>query len=139
MEGYGVDIDAPEPPFVLFQVLYRILRDSFLGTLLYPFYFILSLFVRTIASVFGYFIGFLFGDSSSSHGGGSGNDAAAAAASSSHGWGWGWGWGGGWGDGRLGGNEEGMLGRRPIPVSQDDRIPKPDWGPDLSMMNDEYL
>ncbi len=122
MEGYGVDINSPEPPFVLFQVLYRILRDSFLGTLLYPFYFILSLFVRTIASVFGYLIGFLFGGSRRGDGG------DATSSSSSHGWGWRevWGWGGG-------GNEEGMLGRRPIPVSQED------WGPDLSMMNDEYL
>lgn len=31
------------------------------------------------------------------------------------------------------------AGRGPVPVSQDQRIPRPEWGPDLSMMNDEYL
>ena len=30
-------------------------------------------------------------------------------------------------------------GRGAVPVSQDQRIPRPEWGPDLSMMNDEYL
>lgn len=30
-------------------------------------------------------------------------------------------------------------GRTRQPVSRDPRIPRPDWGPDLSMLNDEYL
>lgn len=32
----------------------------------------------------------------------------------------------------------GFVPRR-VPVSQDDRIPRPPWGPDLSMMHDEVL
>lgn len=100
MEGYGVDINSPEPPFVLFQVLYRILlRDSFLGTLLSPIYYIVSLLLSVVSSMVGYLVGFIFG---------------------------------GDGDGANGmGND--------IPVSSDERIPRPQWAPDLSMMNDEYL
>ena len=111
MEGYGVDINSPEPPFVLFQVLYRFLRESFLATILYPVYFILSLLARIASSIAGYLVGFVFG-----------NDAASAAAANGH-------------DATNGFGS----GSRRVPVSQDARIPRPPWGPDLSMMNDEVL
>jgi hypothetical protein len=105
MEGYGVDIDSPEPPFVLFQVLYRILlRDSFLGTLLSPIYYIASLLLSVISSVVGYLVGFIFREEG----------------------------------GRVSGFGDGNGGNG-VPVSSDTRIPRPQWAPDLSMMNDEYL
>lgn len=97
MDGYGVDITAPEPPFVLFKVLYR---KTIFGTLLYPFFTL----VKLLASVLGYLMGFTFG----------GEPAAED-----------WGWGGG--------------GAVQVPVSRDARIPRPAWGPDLSMLDDEYL
>lgn len=105
MEGYGVDINSPEPPFVLFQVLYRFLRESFLATLLYPVYYVLSLLLRIVSSIAGYLVGFIFG-----------SDVASA----------------------NGHEANGFVPRR-VPVSQDDRIPRPPWGPDLSMMHDEVL
>lgn len=108
MEGYGVDINSPEPPFVLFQVLYRFLRESFLGTVLYPVYYILSLFLRVASSIVGYLVGFIFGGGGTSPYGPEAN---------------------GFGNG---------MPRQP-PVSRDDRIPRPQWAPDLSMMTDEYL
>ena len=108
MEGYGVDINSPEPPFVLFQVLYRFLRDSFVGTLLYPVYYILSLLVGVVSSVVGYLVGFVFGSDEASPHGHVGQGFASG-------------------------------GFRQPPVSQDERIPRPQWAPDLSMMNDEYL
>lgn len=40
----------------------------------------------------------------------------------------------GWGDGFVGDDPPGH-----VPVSMDSRIPKPNYGPDLSMMEDEYL
>ncbi|KAL8998724.1 MAG: hypothetical protein Q9169_002279 [Polycauliona sp. 2 TL-2023] len=79
MIGYGVDIDAPEPPFVLAKVVWRKLGVGLLVEV-----------VRFWASVFGWIVGF-------------------------------------------GGGE------RSPPVSRDPRIPRPAWGPDLSMMDDEYL
>ena len=82
MIGYGVDIDAPEPPFVLAKVLWRKMGVGFLFE-----------FVTFWARIFGWIAGF-----------------------------------GGAGPG---------IGREP--VSRDGRIPKPEWGPDLSMMDDEYL
>lgn len=108
MEGYGVDINSPEPPFVLFQVLYRFLRESFLGTILYPVYYILSLFLRIASSIVGYLVGFIFGSDGASTNGHEGD---------------------GFGTGMP----------RQVPVSQDDRIPRPPWAPDLSMLNDEVL
>lgn len=99
MEGYGVDIAAPQPPFVLFKVLYRLVRESFIGSLFSSFYLLFSIFVRLLSSVIGYLIGFIFGGTS---------------------------------DG-----EAGKITRQP--VSKDDRIPRPSWGPDLSLMDDEFL
>ena len=103
MEGYGVDITAPEPPFVLFKVLFRLLRESFLGPLISFLYVIFSIFLRLLSSVMGYFIGFVFG-----------RDAD-------------------------GGGMNGYGGVPRQPVSKDNRIPRPSWGPDLSMMDDEFL
>ncbi|KAL9003593.1 MAG: hypothetical protein Q9188_003544 [Gyalolechia gomerana] len=82
MVGYGVDINAPEPPFVLAKVIWRRLGVGFLFD-----------FVRLWAGVIGWVAGF----------GGAGTGTARQ------------------------------------PVSRDSRIPKPEWGPDLSMMDDEYL
>ena len=39
-------------------------------------------------------------------------------------------------DGFTGGGSTGAVRQ---PVSRDARIPRPAWGPDLSMMDDEYL
>lgn len=61
MEGYGVDITAPRPPFVLFKVLHRYFRNSFLYHLLRPIYILFSLLSRATASLVGYLVGFLFG------------------------------------------------------------------------------
>lgn len=105
MEGYGVDINSPEPPFVLFQVLYRFLRESFLATVLYPVYYVFSFLIHIASSVAGYLVGFIFGGGVASADGHEANGFAA----------------------------------RRVPVSQDDRIPRPPWAPDLSMMNDEVL
>lgn len=41
----------------------------------------------------------------------------------------------GWGDGFVGDD----TAPGPVPVSMDQRIPRLDYGPDLSMMEDEYL
>ncbi|KAL8938271.1 MAG: hypothetical protein Q9216_003988 [Gyalolechia sp. 2 TL-2023] len=82
MVGYGVDINAPEPPFVLAKVIWRRFGMAFVFDM-----------VRFWAGVFGWVSGF-----------------------------------GGAGTARV---------RQP--VSRDDRIPRPEWGPDLSMMDDEYL
>ena len=93
--GYGVDADAPQPPFVAVKVLWRY---SSLGTVMGPLYNFLRLVVKLVGSILGYFIGFVFGD-----------------------------------DGQGGRVRERM------PVSRDARIPRPSWGPDLSLMDDEYL
>ncbi|KAI4233110.1 MAG: hypothetical protein L6R40_007175 [Gallowayella cf. fulva] len=77
MVGYGVDIDAPRPPFVLAKVLWRKLGMQFLLEV-----------VNFWAAVLGWVFGF-------------------------------------------------AQGREP--VSRDPKIPRPEWGPDLSMMDDEYL
>ncbi|KAL8756308.1 MAG: hypothetical protein Q9184_004545, partial [Pyrenodesmia sp. 2 TL-2023] len=82
MVGYGVDLNAPEPPFVLAKVLWRKLGIGIVFDI-----------VRFFASVLGWVAGF----------GGAGTGATRE------------------------------------PVSRDQRIPKPEWGPDLSMMDDEYL
>ncbi|KAI4188277.1 MAG: hypothetical protein LQ348_003958 [Seirophora lacunosa] len=82
MVGYGVDINAPEPPFVLGQVLWRKMGMGIVFEV-----------IRCFATVLGWIVGF-------------------------------------------GGAE---TGRGQKPVSRDPRIPMPDWGPDLSMMDDEYL
>lgn len=86
MVGYGVDINAPEPPFVLAKITWRKLGMPFVFDL-----------VRFWAGVFGWVAGF-----------------------------------GGAGTGTVAGKER-------QPVSRDERIPRPEWGPDLSMMDDEYL
>ncbi|KAL8732879.1 MAG: hypothetical protein Q9166_002480 [cf. Caloplaca sp. 2 TL-2023] len=77
MVGYGVDINAPTPPFVLAKVIWRKLGIGLLFEV-----------VRFWARVLGWIVGF--------------------------------------GEGRE-------------PVSRDTKIPRPEWGPDLSMMDDEYL
>ena len=82
MVGYGVDIDAPRPPFVFAKVVWRKVGIGLLVEV-----------VRFWASVLGWIVGF--------------------------------------------GGEGGRTG--PPPVSRDPRIPRPEWGPDLSMMDDEYL
>ncbi len=82
MVGYGVDLDAPEPPFVLAKVLWRKLGIGILFDI-----------VKFFAGVLGWVVGF----------GGAGTGATRE------------------------------------PVSRDQRIPRPAWGPDLSMMDDEYL
>ncbi|KAL6718958.1 hypothetical protein ACLMJK_003193 [Lecanora helva] len=92
MVGYGVDIDAPKPPFVAFKVL---ARYTVVGRVV-PF---LRLLVSLVMSVVGWFVGFVFGGSEGSNGG---------------------------------------VPTR-VPVSRDARIPRPAWGPDLSLMDDEYL
>ena len=38
----------------------------------------------------------------------------------------------------AGAGDEGWVGGA-VPVSRDARIPRPAWGPDLSMLDDEYL
>ena len=93
MVGYGVDIHAPRPPFVLLKVLYR--KTAF-GSVLAPVYHLSRITFKLLASLIGYIIGFMFGD------------------------------------------EDGS-GQVREPVSKDRRIPRPSWGPDLSMMDDEYI
>lgn len=102
MVGYGVDIDAPRPPFVLAKVIYR---HTALGTLLAPFYHVTKIIIKILASLVGYLVGFIFGD------GGSGGGVVRK--------------------GKGTGNRQ--------PPSRDVRIPQPNWGPDLSLMDDEFL
>ena len=90
MVGYGVDINAPRPPFVLAKVLWRY---TSLGSVVAPFDHVVRVLVKLVASLLGYLAGFVMG--------------------------------------------AGEGGRRP--VSEDPRIPRPEWGPDLRMMDDEYL
>ena len=112
-EGYGVDWDAPEPPFVLFKVLWY--KKPFSGVLS-PFVLFLKLATRFVTSVVGYFVGFIFGDDDGSGLGGSGGiNSGGGGGGMAAGW------------------------RAKVPVSKDERIPRPAWGPDLSMMDDEYL
>ena len=96
--GYGVDINSPEPPFVLEKMLWRWLS---VGTIARPLYIIVRAIVRLAAEVVGWMVGF-----------GSGGGSSAGEPQSS-----------------------------PVrqPVSTDPKIPRPAWGPDLSMMDDEYL
>lgn len=98
--GYGVDINSPAPPFVLFKVINRLCRET---PITRPFYIFFSFLVRTVFSLLCYLVGCIF----------SGDGDAVTG-------------------GRGGG-------RARQPVSSDPRIPRPDWGPDLSMLNDEYL
>ena len=93
MVGYGVDINAPQPPFVLFKVLYR---KSALENVLEPVYIVARTIFRVVVALVGYVMGFVFGDS-----------------------------------------EEAPDVKQP--VSRDQRIPRPSWGPDLSLFDDEYL
>ena len=93
MVGYGVDIHAPKPPFVLFKVLYR---KSALENVLEPLYIVARTIFRVFVASVGYTIGFIFGD----------NEAVPDVKQ---------------------------------PVSRDQRIPRPSWGPDLSLLDDEYL
>ncbi len=73
MIGYGVDIDAPRPPFVLAKVIYK---HTAIGTLLAPFYHITRVAVKILASLVGYLVGFIFGD----EGGGGGKGARQPAS-----------------------------------------------------------
>ena len=54
MVGYGVDIHAPHPPFVLAKVLYR---NTAVGTIVAPFYYLARMVVRLGAGLGGYFVG----------------------------------------------------------------------------------
>lgn len=99
MVGYGVDIDAPRPPFVLFKVLHRKLA---LENVLTPMYIVGRTVLRVLVAVVGYLAGVVFGD----------------------------------GGGEGGGGGEVVQQQ---PVSRDGRIPRPMWGPDLSLLDDEYL
>lgn len=104
MVGYGVDINAPRPPFVLIKVIYRY---TAVGTVLTPIYHAARIITRLVAAFVGYIIGFIFGDETNTT---TTTGGAAAAATTTR-----------------------------LPVSRDARIPKPVWGPDLSLMDDEYL
>ena len=97
MVGYGVDINAPRPPWVLAKVIYRY---TAVGTILTPIYHAARILTRLVGAFVGYIVGLMFGDETATAGG--------AAATK-------------------------------LPVSRDARIPKPVWGPDLSLMDDEYL
>lgn len=92
MVGYGVDINAPRPPFVLAKVLYK---HTALGTVVAPFYHLVRVVVKVVAGLMGYLVGFA-----------------------------------------VGGTQQQQQRQ---PVSRDQRIPRPAWGPDLGMMDDEYL
>lgn len=92
MVGYGVDINAPRPPFVLAKAMYKY---TAFGTVLAPFYHLARVTLKVLASLLGYLVGFASGD--------------------------------------------GVRRPQQQPVSRDQRIPRPDWGPDLRMMHDEYL
>lgn len=100
MIGYGVDINAPRPPWVLAKVIYRY---TAVGTVLAPIYQVARVLTKILASLVGYIVGFFVGDESPT------STGSAAAATTR------------------------------LPVSRDARIPKPVWGPDLSLMDDEYL
>ena len=98
VEGYGVDIHAPRPPFVLFKVIYR--KAGLEGVWVW-----VRAVVRVVAGLVGWVMGFVLEGLGL---GGSGPEAA--------------------GEG---------VGKQP--VSRDERIPRPKWGPDLSMFDDEFL
>lgn len=66
MEGYGVDINSPEPPFVLEQMLWRWLS---LEGILRPLYVLLRALVRFGAQVVGYVVGISMGEGSGGGGG----------------------------------------------------------------------
>lgn len=80
MVGYGVDINAPRPPFVLAKVMYKY---TAIGTLVAPFYHVARVMVKLVASLMGYLVGFVAGDGVKQ------------------------------------------------PASRDERIPRPEWGPDI--------
>lgn len=67
MVGYGVDINAPRPPFVLAKVLYQY---TAFGTLVAPFYHFARVLVRLVAGLVGYAVGFVV----SGDGGGGGGE-----------------------------------------------------------------
>jgi len=94
MRGFGVDIHAPRPPFVLAKVVYRwvFTANAFLTA---P-YAVLRVVFKVLAAVVGYFVGLVFGG--------------------------------------VGGGKQQQQ-----PASRDPRIPRPEWGPDLGFMDDEYL
>ena len=95
MEGYGVDINSPEPPFVLEQMLWRWLSP---GIIIRPLYVLLRASVRFSAQIVGYMAGFWVGERT---------DTVNTPARQ--------------------------------PISTDPRIPRPEYAPDLSMYDDEYL
>ena len=96
-EGYGIDINAPEPPWVLEKMLWRWLS---IGTIARPMYVLLRALVRLAAEVVGWVVGFSSASKELKDGPGS-------------------------------------MDRQPVSI--DPSIPRPPWGPDLSMMDDEYL
>lgn len=73
MVGYGVDINAPRPPFVLVKVAYRY---TALGTFVAPFYNLARVLVRLVAGCLGYLVGFF----TKGDGGGSGARSIPNAA-----------------------------------------------------------
>ena len=97
--GYGIDVNAPEPPFVLEKMIWRWLS---VGTIARPLYILLRALVRLAAEAIGWIAGFYAGN-----GGDTGTSTDRTMESK--------------------------------PASTDPGIPRPAWGPDLSMMDDEYL
>ena len=67
MVGYGVDIHAPRPPFVLAKVLYR---NTAVGTIVAPFYCLAGMVVRWGGGLGGYLVGFGGGEGGGGEGGG---------------------------------------------------------------------
>ena len=58
MQGYGVELNAPRPPFVFLKVLYRGLAVE---SLLAPLFVLWRLMVKIVGWIVGYFVGFVFG------------------------------------------------------------------------------
>lgn len=67
MVGYGVDIHAPRPPFVLVKVLYRVLG---VGMVVRPWWVVMRAVVRGAGWVGGYAVGGLRGGGGGGGGGG---------------------------------------------------------------------
>ena len=118
MEGYGVDINAPEPPFVMFKMLYRWLR---MADVMHPAYILVRTVWRLIRMLVVYVVGVLMEGAGLGGAGGMGFTGNGNKN----------------GVGGLGETLAAAATRQPI--SQDTRIPRPEWGPDLSLLDDEFL
>lgn len=98
--------------------------------------------MQLVGSVVGYFVGFVFGGGAAEGGVGTGGGGGGVVGGGYGGGGAAGDWGGGVGVGSgryvgVRGDEERVI--RQVPVSHDTRIPRPQWAPDLSMMDDEFL